>query len=238
MPLLLPSEVEEIDSVSRNFPLYTFSVGAPRSASGLLPCATIRRPSFHPSDSSSSHAAPRLSMIELSSCLLRPWTPADREALCRHANDREIWLNLRDRFPHPYTERNADAWIELASSRQPFVDFAIEVESETVGGISLMLHDDVERTSAEIGYWLGRRYWGRGIMSEAAGAVTGWGFREFGLTRIYAVPFAHNVGSSRVLERAGYVLEGIMRRSALKDGVVLDQRLYAVTDMDSVQPHI
>src|SRR5690606_11107271 len=120
------------------------------------------------------------------------------------------------------------------SSRQPSVDFAIEVDSEAAGGISLMLHDDVERISAEIGYWLGKQYWGRGIMSEAVGAVTRWGFREFGLTRIYALPFANNAASSRVLEKAGYLLEGVMRRSALKDGVVMDQRLYAVTDLDFI----
>jgi RimJ/RimL family protein N-acetyltransferase len=169
-------------------------------------------------------------VIETDRCILRPYRADDRLAICRHANDRDVWRNMRDRFPHPYTERDAEEWIALASSTTPLTNFAIEVEGEAAGGIGMILHSDIERMSAEIGYWLGRQYWGRGIVTVAVRALSEWGFREFGLTRIYAVPFAHNIASCRVLEKAGYALEGVMKRSAIKEGVVVDQRLYAITD--------
>jgi len=115
---------------------------------------------------------------------------------------------------------------------------AIEVDSEAVGGVSLQLHDDVERVSAEIGYWLGRGYWNRGIMTAAVRALTRYGFEQFSLTRVYAVPFATNVASHRVLEKAGYVREGLLRRSAVKKDIVLDQVLYAMTDHDLVSDSV
>lgn len=147
-----------------------------------------------------------------------------------HANSREVWLNLRDQFPHPYTRDDAGAWVNFASNQTPPTSLAIEVDSEAVGGVSLKLHDDVERVSAEIGYWLGPRYWNRGIMSAAVRATTEYGFQQFSLTRVYALPFATNIASHRVLEKAGYVREGVLRRSAIKDGVVQDQVLFAITD--------
>ena len=109
----------------------------------------------------------------------------------------------------------------------PETNFAIDVDGQAVGGIGVMLHSDVERCSAEIGYWLGEEYWGLGIMTEALNAVAEYSFREFVLTRIYAVPFAGNISSCRVLEKAGFVLEGILRRSAIKNGVVVDQLMYS-----------
>ena len=105
--------------------------------------------------------------------------------------------------------------------------WAIEVNGEAAGGIGVELHQDVERVSAEIGYWLGEAAWGRGIVTEALQAVTAEVFRRFELTRIYALPFADNRASVRVLEKAGYTLEGHLRQSAIKDGVILDQLLYA-----------
>ena len=105
--------------------------------------------------------------------------------------------------------------------------WAIEVEGEAAGGIGIELHTDVERVSAEIGYWLGERYWRRGIATEALQAVTAEAFKQFEITRLYAVPFADHVASVRVLEKAGYVKEGHLRQSAIKDGKVRDQCLYA-----------
>jgi len=169
---------------------------------------------------------------ELPNCLLRPWRVGDEASLVVYANSRDVWLNLRDQFPHPYTREHAEAWVKLASSQIRPTSIAIEVESEAAGGVGLQLHDDVERVSAEIGYWLGQRFWNRGIMSTAVRAVTEYGFEHFSLTRIYALPFVTNVASHRVLEKAGYVREGLLRRSAIKDGVVLDQVLFAITDRD------
>jgi [ribosomal protein S5]-alanine N-acetyltransferase len=170
--------------------------------------------------------------IDCGCCTLRLWRLGDEASLVRHANDREVWLNLRDQFPHPYTAADADGWIHFAGNQARPTSLAIEVESQAVGGVSLRLHDDVERVSAEIGYWLGKAYWNRGIMTAAVRAMTSYGFEQFSLTRIYAVPFALNAASHRVLEKAGYKREGVLRCSAIKDGVVIDQVLFAITDQD------
>jgi RimJ/RimL family protein N-acetyltransferase len=106
-------------------------------------------------------------------------------------------------------------------------NFGIIIDGQAAGSISLMPCEDVERISAEIGYWVGRAFWGRGIATEALRAVTKYGFAHLRLIRIFAVPYAHNAASVRVLEKADYVYEGRMRSSAIKDGVVLDQLLYA-----------
>jgi RimJ/RimL family protein N-acetyltransferase len=165
--------------------------------------------------------------LSLTRCTVRSWMPDDAASLVRHANNRRIWLNLRDRFPHPYTGRDAAAFIQRARTIRPEMSFAIVVDEEAVGGIGFMPNQDIERVSAEIGYWLGEPLWGRGICTEAVRAVTQYAIEQHGLTRIYAVPFTHNVASCRVLEKAGYVREAHMRRSAIKDGVIRDQFLYA-----------
>jgi RimJ/RimL family protein N-acetyltransferase len=148
-------------------------------------------------------------------------------SLVRHANNRRIWLNLRDRFPHPYTSSDGNSFIRRVRASQPETTFAIEVDNEAVGGIGFMLQPDVERVSAEIGYWLGEIHWGRGICTDALRGVTEYAIAQHGLTRVFALPFAHNVASCRVLEKAGFVLEGLLRRSAIKDGRIADQKLYA-----------
>lgn len=165
--------------------------------------------------------------IELSSCVVRSWDSADATAVATHANNHAIWLNLRDRFPHPYTRNHAVSFIHRVKMNRPETTFCIEADGEAVGGIGFMLQHDIERVSAEIGYWLGERYWGRGICTEALRALTKYAIESHGLTRVFAVPFSHNAASCRVLEKAGYVLEAHLRRSAIKDGQVRDQRLYA-----------
>jgi ribosomal-protein-alanine N-acetyltransferase len=172
--------------------------------------------------------------IEGETCCIRSWRVGDEVALARHANSRAVWLNLRDRFPHPYTLRDAEAWVSFARAQEPETNFAIEVDGEAVGSVGFVLREDVERCSAEIGYWLGEALWGRGIATAAVRAATAYAFPTYGLTRVYALVFERNLASCRVLEKAGYVLEGRLRRSAIKDGQVLDQFLYAITDID---PH-
>ena len=168
--------------------------------------------------------------ITTPTCLLRPLVPADAESLARHANDRDVWRNLRDLFPHPYSVEDARGYIAMAAGRSPQSSFGIVVEGEAAGGVSLRPGTDVERASAEIGYWLGRAYWGRGVMTQAVRAATRYAFAELGMHRVWAVPFAHNTASCRVLEKAGYVLEGRLRRSAIKEGVVVDQWMWAAYD--------
>ena len=165
-------------------------------------------------------------------CTIRSWRHGDEVTLPLHANNRRIWINLRDRFPHPYTRADAEQWIRHITVKTPETNFAIDVDGEAVGGIALVLQDDVDRCSAEVGYWLSEQYWGRGIVTAALKAITDYAFKHLELTRVFAVPFAHNTASARVLEKAGYRREARMRRSAIKDGVVLDQFLYAKTDDD------
>lgn len=168
--------------------------------------------------------------ITCASCLLRPLALGDAESLARHGDDREIWLNLRDRFPSPYTVGDAETYLARVQGQATQTTFGIDVGGAAVGSVSIRPGDDIERVSAEIGYWIGRPFWGRGIMTEAVQAVTGYAFGMLGLRRVFALPFARNAASHRVLEKAGYELEGMLRRSAVKDGELLDQRLYAAYD--------
>ncbi len=165
--------------------------------------------------------------IECRSCLLRPFVAADAESLAHHGNDHDVWKNLRDRFPHPYAPADAESYIAHVASRPIQTNFAIVVEDAAIGSISLMLGDDIARRSAEVGYWIGREFWGRGIMVDAVRATTRYAFDVLGLVRVFAIPFVPTTRSVRVLEKAGYVLEGVMRHSAVKEGVLLDQLLYA-----------
>jgi RimJ/RimL family protein N-acetyltransferase len=164
--------------------------------------------------------------------VVRDWLVSDVQSLVRHANNRKVWLNLRDRFPHPYTEADGRSFLSHVTSAKPGTVWAIEVDGEAAGGIGLVPLTDIERVSAEIGYWLGERFWGRGVTTEALKAVTVEAFRRFDLRRIFALPFADNIASIRVLEKAGYVLEGRMPQSAIKDGVVRDQLMYGAYRQD------
>ena len=166
--------------------------------------------------------------IPLSQCVLRPWQSGDEASLVKHANNRNIWRNVRDRFPYPYTMEHALTWIELSKHVQPVTNFAIVVDGAAVGGIGLILKDDIYSRSAEIGYWLGEEFWGRGIVTEAVRALTDWAFLNFDLCRIYAGVFEWNPGSMRVLEKAGYQLEARLRKRVTKDGQTIDELVYAV----------
>lgn len=136
-------------------------------------------------------------------------------------------MHLRDRFPYPYDLEGARRFLGWVANQPSPTVWAIEVDGEAAGGIGIELHTDVERVSAEIGYWLGESVWGRGIATEALKAVTAEAFRQLDITRLYAVPFADHTASIRVLEKAGYVREGHLRQSAIKDGKIRDQALFA-----------
>jgi RimJ/RimL family protein N-acetyltransferase len=159
---------------------------------------------------------------------LRRWRADDLEALVRHANNRNVWINLKDRFPHPYTESDARAWIAHCDARtgEP-TTFAIDWQGEAVGGVGLEPMADVYRLTATVGYWLGESFWGRGFATQALRAISAYAFSTFDLHRLEAAVFAWNLASSRVLEKAGYSLEGRLRRSIIKDGRIADTLLYA-----------
>ncbi len=165
--------------------------------------------------------------INLSECIVRSWHERDAPDLAIHANCREIWLNLRDGFPHPYTRTDGEQFIRFCRKQHPETFFAIEVDGQAAGGIGFRLGTDVERISAEVGYWLGQKFWNRGVVTEALVAVRDYAITTHSLTRIYAVSFEYNQASFRVLEKAGFSMEGRLRRSAVKDGKVIDQLMYA-----------
>jgi ribosomal-protein-alanine N-acetyltransferase len=165
--------------------------------------------------------------IPLRSCVVRSWRLGDADAIARHANNHKIWLNLRDAFPYPYTVQDAREFIKSVKDRTPETTFTIAVNGEAAGSVGFVLRHDVERVSAEIGYWLAEPFWGRGIATEALVAMTGYTIATHHLTRLYALPFAWNAASCRVLEKAGYILEARLRRSAIKNGVITDQLQYA-----------
>ena len=165
--------------------------------------------------------------ISTSYGVIRPWDRGDADALLKYADNRKIWLNLRDAFPHPYTEASAQAFLDIVERQNPATFFAIATRDEAIGAIGIMLKQDVHRLTAEMGYWLAEPYWGRGIMTGTVARFTDFCFESFGLVRIYAEPYATNSASCRVLEKAGFVLEGRLRSNVIKDGQILDEFLYA-----------
>ena len=164
--------------------------------------------------------------IDCGTCVLRPFEQRDAEVIAPLLNNRRVWLNLSDRIPHPYTLEHAQGFIEMVSQRDPLENFAITVDDQAVGGIGIVKGEGISRVSAEMGYWLGEPYWGRGIASAALKAMTTYAIDTFELTRVFALVFAHNAGSIRILEKAGYVREGAMKQSTIKDGVIQDEYLY------------
>lgn len=163
----------------------------------------------------------------LERCTIRPWQPSDAAALARHANNRNVWRNLRDAFPHPYGPEDAARFLAMVAKQTPPTYFAIVVDGEAAGGIGYTPHTDVERISAELGYWLAEPFWNRGITTEAVRAVTHHALFTHGLERIYATPFGSNTASHRVLEKAGFTLEARLRHAIVKEGKIDDALLYA-----------
>ena len=166
--------------------------------------------------------------IEIGQWQVRSFRPDDAEALARNANNRNVSRNMRDTFPYPYRLSDAREWIDFATTQSPEANFAIASDRELIGGIGITLQSDVNRHSAEIGYWLGEPHWGQGIATAALLAMTDWAFAQFDLVRLYGEVFEWNPASGRVLEKAGYELEGRLRRSIVKDGQIIDALLYAI----------
>jgi ribosomal-protein-alanine N-acetyltransferase len=161
-------------------------------------------------------------------CEIRDWRPSDGPALIAAADNRRVWRNLHHRFPHPYTQAEADAWFALLAAMPEPSHWAIAVDGVAVGGVGVDLGEGIFAKSAQIGYWLAEPYWGRGIMSAVVAAVAAYALAHFDLVRLEAPVFAWNPASMRVLEKCGLVREGLLRRSVLKDGQLIDQVLYAL----------
>jgi [ribosomal protein S5]-alanine N-acetyltransferase len=159
---------------------------------------------------------------------LRPFRKGDEYDIVKNANNRKIFDNVRDRFPHPYTSEHAQQWVEYCLTLpERDICFAVEYKAELVGAVGVVLGEDVFRINAEIGYWLGESFWGRGIATEAVRQMTNYTFDMYpNIHRIWAGVFAHNKASMRVLEKAGYQLECIRHQSVIKNNVIEDDYVY------------
>ncbi|MDR2886441.1 MAG: GNAT family N-acetyltransferase [Bacteroidales bacterium] len=161
---------------------------------------------------------------------LREWRLSDAASLAENANNIELWNNLRDALPHPYTENDAKAYIEMVMAQPgPATQFAIAVDGKAVGSIGFFPRTDVERITAELGYWLGEKYWNKGIMTGAVKQTAGYAFTRFPeLCKIYATPFDFNVASQKVLQKAGFECEAILKQAAIKNGKIIDEHYYSL----------
>ena len=160
---------------------------------------------------------------------LRAWTLEDAPALAKLINNKKVQDNLRDGLPFPYGEEDAKAFLSavLASDPDQNLAFAIEADGELIGSISANRCANIHFRTAELGYYLGEPYWGRGFATEAVRQICDYIYRNTDIIRIFAEPFAYNTASCRVLEKAGFQLEGLLRSNAVKNGRILDMKMYA-----------
>lgn len=159
---------------------------------------------------------------------LRPFRTEDAEAVAGLCNNQKIYDNLRDLFPHPYTLQDARDFIRHCQVHDPVLNFAIQYKEELAGAVGLLPQTDVYTGTAEIGYWLGEPFWGKGIMAEAVRQMVDYGFNTLGLRRIFTGVFEHNRRSMRVLEKAGFVREGIAKKALVKNGIIRDEHRFAI----------
>ncbi|HEU4663293.1 MAG TPA: GNAT family protein [Dokdonella sp.] len=167
-----------------------------------------------------------LPRLDCGVALLRPWCADDLDSLVANASHADVSRGLRDRFPYPYTGDDGRAWLARAVDESDRA-WAIEVDGAAVGGVSLHPGTDVHRHSAELGYWIGRRYWGRGLMTAIIAAFAPRAMAQFRLHRLYATVYANNPASMRVLEKAGFEREGVHKSAVVKRGELLDIVMYA-----------
>lgn len=180
---------------------------------------TIPEPGFHTRKNDMK--------LKVGKYMIRDWRTGDSSSITKYANNKNIWANLRDGFPHPYQLSDAENFLSNVARQNPRTIFAIADSREAIGSIGLRLGEDVHRFTAEMGYWLAEPFWNKGIMSQVVIRFAEFAFEKFALNRIFAEPYTENTASVRVLEKAGFLLEGTLKASAYKDGKVLDQFLYA-----------
>ena len=164
------------------------------------------------------------------SFLLREWKLSDAQNLALAIGNKKILDNLRDGIPYPYTEQDGKEFITaiLSADKSSTFAFAIEIEGKAVGSMTVFRQNNIHFRTAELGYYLAEEYWGKGIMTEAVKQVCKYVFDNSDIIRIYAEPFANNIGSCRVLEKAGFQFEGLMKANAVKNGEIRDMKLYAL----------
>lgn len=165
---------------------------------------------------------------------LTKWSVDYIESIAKNGNNENIAKFLRNGFPFPYEYKDAEKYIKGCIDKSDEGQYcrAIVVNGEAVGSIGIFLGSDIYCKSAELGYWLGEPFWGNGIMTSAIKQLCKEAFSQFDIERIYAEPFAHNIGSRKTLEKAGFILEGIMKNSVFKQGKLYDFCMYALLKME------
>ena len=162
-------------------------------------------------------------------CKIRRWELSDARDLAAALSNKKIQDNLRDGLPYPYTEHDGKEFISamLSANENDTFAFAITVNGKAIGSIGAFRQTNIHNKTAELGYYIAEEYWGKGIMTEAVKQLCDYVFSNTDIIRIYAEPFAYNIGSCRVLEKAGFQYEGTLRSNALKNGNVLDMKMYS-----------
>ena len=167
-------------------------------------------------------------MIQFDDILIRPLQASDASSLAQYANNERIAQNLRDRFPHPYTIASAESFIAFCQMPDAPPSFGIIKAGECVGVVGFIPQTDIHRQNAEFGYWLGEPFWGQGIMTNIIQKMTGYIFENYEISRLFATVFEFNTASQRVLQKAGFHLDCITRKSALKAGKLWDEYNYSL----------
>lgn len=162
--------------------------------------------------------------------LIRKWKSADAYDLAEALSNLNVQNNLRDGLPYPYTEHDAKDYIDVMLSADPndTFAFAIEHKGKVVGSIGAFRQNNIHCRTAEVGYYISETYWGKGIATQAVREICEYVFAKTDIIRLFAEPFAENFASCRVLEKAGFQLEGTLRKNAVKCGRIRDMKLYAL----------
>lgn len=163
-------------------------------------------------------------------CRIRKWELSDAKDLAAALSNKKVQDNLRDGLPYPYTEQDGKEFISamLSADENETFAFAITVDNMVLGSIGIFRQGNIHRQTAELGYYIAEEYWGKGIMTEAVKQICEYVFANSDIIRIYAEPFAYNIASCRVLEKVGFQYEGTLRSNAVKNGKVIDMKMYSL----------
>lgn len=163
-------------------------------------------------------------------CRIRKWELSDAKDLAAALSNKKVQDNLRDGLPYPYTEQDGKEFISamLSADKNETFAFAIMVDDKVVGSIGIFRQGNIHSQTAELGYYIAEEYWSKGIMTEAVKQICEYVFANSDIIRIYAEPFAYNIASCRVLEKVGFQYEGTLRSNAVKNGKVIDMKMYSL----------
>lgn len=161
---------------------------------------------------------------------IREWKMEDAQDIAVALNNKKVQDNLRDGLPFPYTVQDAEKFISsmLGAEKDSKYGWAITVDDKAIGSIGVSRKDNVHRYTAEMGYYIAEPYWGKGIGTIAVKEVCDYIFKNTDILRIFADPFSYNDASCRILEKAGFVYEGTLRKNAVKNGKVMDMKMYSI----------